>query len=142
MALEDAPQRLGAAEAAARRDDVEGVARRLELAPGRLDPGALDEAAGALADLGGEHAGEVAHAHGRRGGQGGQAVVAARRGLDEVLDGADGRALGPGHPDGRRELRLPARPVQEHDEPAGDGLRDVDPEVVLRPAPARGRCRR
>ena len=82
---------------------------------------------GRLADLGGEDAGEVAHAHGGRRGQGGHAVVAARRRLDEGLHGPDGRALGPGHPDRRGELGLSAGAVQEHHQPAGHRLRHVDP---------------
>ena len=129
--LEDAAQGLGAAEAAAGRHHVEGVGRLLELTAGGLQPGAFDEAARGLAHLGGEDPGEVADAHGRRGGEGGQPVVATGRGLDEGLHGPDGRALGAGDPHRRGELGLPAGPVQEHDQPAGHGLGHVDAEVLL-----------
>ena len=131
VALEHAAQGLGAAEPAAGRHDVEGVGRLLELAAGRFQAGAFDEAAGGLADLGGEDAGEVAHAHGRRGGESGQTMVASRGGLDERLHGPEGRAFGAGDPHRRRELGLPSGTVQEHDQPAGHGLGHVDAEVLL-----------
>ena len=129
--LEHAAQGLGAAEPAARRDEVERVARLLELAAGSLQPGALDEAARRLAHLGGEDPREVPDAHGGGRGEGGQPVVATRRGLDEGLHGPDGRTLGAGDPHRRRELGLPTGPVEEHHQPAGDGLGDVDAQVLL-----------
>ncbi len=92
--------RLRAAQPAARRHDVERVGGLLEVTARRLEADSLDEAARALADLGGEHAGEVAHAHAGRGGQRGQAVVAPGSGFHQALDSPDRRPLGPGHPDG------------------------------------------
>ena len=111
-ALGDPPQRFGGAESAAGGDHVERVVGRLELAPGRLQAHALDELAGGFAHFGAEHAGEVAQAHVRRGGEGGNTVVTSGRGLDQCLHGPYGRALGPPHPHRGGELRL-ARPVDE-----------------------------
>jgi len=130
MTVEHAPQRLGAAQPAAFGHHVERVVARFEVGACRLEPHTLHEPSRALADLGGEHAGEMAHAHGRRGGEHGQPVVTAGRGLDPVLDGPDGRTLRPGHPDRRGELGLAARPVQEHDQPPGQRLGDVGAQVL------------
>ena len=129
--LEDASQRFGAAEPAARRDHVEGVCRLLELAAGRLQPGPFDEAARGLAHLGGEDPREVPDAHGGGGGERRQPVVATGSGFDEGLHGPNGRALGARDPHRRRELRLPAGPVEEHHQPAGHGLGHVDTQVLL-----------
>ena len=125
MAVDYAPPGLGAPWPAAFGHHIERVEARLEVGACRLEPDALHEPSRALADLGGEHPAEVAHAHGRRGGERGQPVITAGRGLDPVLDGSDGRALGPGHPGGRGELGLAAWSVQEHDHPPGQRLRDV-----------------
>jgi len=130
MAVDYAPPGLGAPWPAAFGHHIERVEARLEVGACRLKPDPLHEACRALADLGGEHAGEVAHAHRRRGGERGQPVVTAGRGLDAILDGPDGGAPGPGHPDRRGELGLAARPVQEHDQPPGQRLGDIGAQVV------------
>jgi len=86
MPVEDAPQRLGAAEPAPFGHHVESVVACLKLGAGRFDPDPLHEPSRTLTDLGAEDAGEVAHAHRRRGGERGQPVVVAGGGLDAVLD--------------------------------------------------------
>lgn len=116
VTVEYAPQGLGTAQPAAFGHHVERVVAGFELGTCGLEPDPFHEPSRALADLGGEHPGEVAHAHRRRGGERGQPVITAGRGLDAVLDGPDRRALGPGHPDRRGELGLAARPVQKHDQ--------------------------
>ena len=47
------------------------------------------------------------------------------------LDRPHGGPLGPGDPHRRGELGLPAGPVEEHDQPAGDRLGDVPAEVLV-----------
>lgn len=130
VTVEYAPQGLGTAQPAAFGHHVERVVAGFELGTCGLEPDPFHEPSRALADLGGEHPGEVAHAHRRRGGERGQPVITAGRGLDAVLDGPDRRALGPGHPDRRGELGLAARPVQKHDQPPGQRLGDVGAQVV------------
>ena len=131
MTSEDPAQRLGTAQPAARRNDVEGVRGLLELAAGRLQASALDETARSLADLGREDPGEVAHAHRGRRGERREAVVTPGGGFDEGLHRADGRALGAGHPDRRGELGLAPRAVQEHHQPTGHRLGHVNAQVLL-----------
>src|SRR5271166_2661601 len=100
------------AEAAARSDRHHGVVGLLELSAGRLGADPFDVSAGRLADLTGEHPGEMAWAHRGAARQLGNAMHATGFGLDGILNGADRFAFGPGHPDRRGELRLPAGPAQ------------------------------
>jgi hypothetical protein len=120
--VEYAPQGRGATQPAAFGHHVEGVVAGLQVGACRLKPDPLHEPCRALADLGSEHPGEVAHAHRRSGGERGQPVVTAGRGLDAILYGPDGGALGPGHPDRRGELGLAARPRLPSDAAASPAL--------------------
>ena len=87
--------------------------------------------AGRLADLVGEHPGEMPRAHRGKAGQFVDAVRATGLRLDGFLHLADRLALGAGHPHRRGELRLPTGPAQVHHEPAGDRLSDLGAVVVL-----------
>ena len=58
-------------------------------------------------------------------------MVGAGFGLDQLLGPADRLVVRPVAPDRRGELALRAGPAQEHDEPAGARLGDVDTVVVL-----------
>ena len=98
--LESPAQRLRRPEATADGDDVEGVVGRLQLAAGRLQADAFDEAPGGLAHFGGEDAGEVADAHGGGRRQGRKPMIATGGRLHHRLYGPDGGAFGPRHPDG------------------------------------------
>ena len=131
MPLEDPPQGLGAAEPAARRHHVEGVAGLLERAAGGLQAGALDEAARGLADLGGEDPAKCRTL---------MAAAAARTGIRWSPPGAVSTRVctariversARGTHTGGRELGLPSGAMEEHDEPAGNGLGHVDAEVLL-----------
>ena len=103
----------------------------LELAPGRGDARGGDVTGRRDADLGGEAAQEVALAHGDPRGQPAEPVVVGGVGVDQLLGAADRLVAGPPAPHGRGELALRPGPAQEHHQPAGDGLGDVDTVVVL-----------
>ena len=66
-----------------------------------------------------------------RGGQHAEAVVAGRVGVDEVLGPAHRLVACPPAPHRRGELALAAGPAEEHHQPAGHGLGDLDAVVVL-----------
>src|SRR5579875_2811247 len=118
-------------EAAARGDGSDGVVGFLELATRGFGADSFDVGARRLADLRGEHPREMPWAHVDSAGQFGDAVYAARFGLDGLLDVTDGLTLGAGHPHGRGELRLSPGPAQVEHQPAGHGLRDVGAVVVF-----------
>src|SRR6185295_10502732 len=82
---EVASQGFRAAEAAAGRDDGNGVVGLLELAAGGFGADALDVGSGRFPNLVGEHAREVARAHRGATGQLRDTVRAAGFGLDGLL---------------------------------------------------------
>ena len=83
------------------------------------------------ADLGGEAAQEVALAEGDAAGEHAEAVIGGGVGLDELLGPADRLVARPVAPHRGGELALAAGPAQEHHEPAGARLGDLDAVVVL-----------
>ena len=58
-------------------------------------------------------------------------VVVGGVGVDQILGPADRLVAGPPAPHRRGELALCAGPAEEHHQPAGDGLGDLDAVVVL-----------
>jgi hypothetical protein len=73
----------------------------------------------------------VALAHRDARGEHADAVVGGWIGVDEFLGPADRLSPGWSAPHRAGELALPARPAEEHHEPAGDGHGDVGAVVVL-----------
>ncbi len=131
LASERAAQRLGSAEAGATRDLVDAGAGGLEQPARGLDPDPLDVARGPDADLGGEHAAEVADAHRRAPRERGHREVLGRVVDDPRLQIAHRRTIRGGGGELGRELRLAAGAAHEHDQPAGDQQRDLAAEIVL-----------
>ena len=91
----------------------------------------FDVGPGRLADLVGEHPGEMPRAHGGAAGEIGDAVRRTGFGLDRLLHFADRRPLGPGHPHRCGELALPAGPPQVQHEVARDRLRHLGAVILL-----------
>src|SRR5947207_2728977 len=121
---------LGAAESAPRRDHLDAVRRLLEPAARALDARPLDEARRGDSDGPREHAGEVPLAHRHLGGEHGHGEVAVEVIGDPGLKLAQRLAVRRLHRELGAELRLAARPLEEHDQLARDAEREL-PSVIL-----------
>ena len=117
---ERAAERLGGAEAGSAGDSVDGERRGLEQPARDLDPHPLDVHRGRAADLGAEHAGEVARAHRGPGREPFDAVVVVGVLADPVLQLAQRIARRELRRELRAELGLTARPLHEQHELARD----------------------
>lgn len=131
MAMESAAQRFRGAEPQPAGDGVEGIIRLGERAASRLDANAFDVCRGRNTDLGGEAALEVTRAETGTTRQLVDAVPPAGRGVDGIDGGADRVAGRLRRPQRDAELRLTARPAQEHHQLTGHPVRDLPAEVVL-----------
>src|SRR6266702_897760 len=122
---------VGICEAAARCDALQGFVGLFEQPSGRVDACHLDEVARRHSSLLLKDAGKIAHAH--RGPRGKRLHRQVKRQMieDPMLDRLDapfGRHLG-----GKvgAELRLAARSLQEDNQPARDGERNIASVIVL-----------
>ena len=123
-------------------DRGDGVVGLLELAARRFGADAFDVGAGRLADLVGEHPGEVARAHRGETGQLGDAVRATGFGFDGLLHRRGSAPVSRGPPRPARRTAS-ARRGGAGTAPAS-GRRSARPRCRSRPrpAPAPGRCPR
>jgi hypothetical protein len=87
---------------------------------GGVEPDELDVPGGRGPQLLPEQPGQVARAEAGHGGQPGQRVITGGAGGDGVAQLTQRRGARQGRPQGRRELRLPARTLQEYHQRAGD----------------------
>ena len=127
---ERSPHRFGGAESGAGGDGRDRVVRFLERPPRRLEADLGDVLARRHPDLLDESALEVPLAHRDAAGQPPDPVIVAWLPIDERLGLTDGIVIGALDPHRGGELRLVRGPVQEHHQPASDGLGDVDANVL------------
>ena len=131
LAQEGAPERFGGAVADGAGHGSNGEVTAFQQPAGVLDADLLDVASRRHADLGGEGAGKLPARQPDPAGDGVEAEIAGRVGVDERAGGADRVAAGRLGPHRCGELGLASRAAQEHDQPPGDGLGNVGAEVVL-----------
>src|SRR5262245_28274806 len=122
---------LDGAEAGVAGDLGQPGAGGLEPPARRLDPRALDVDRRGEPQITPKRAGEVARAHPRAARERGHRQVLGRVVGDEGLEVAERVTLGELPAELGAELRLPARPAQEQDEPARDFEGDSSPEVFI-----------
>src|SRR5262245_22059140 len=122
---------LDGTEAGVARDLGQPGAGGLESPARRLDPRALDVDRRGERQITPKRAREVARAHPRATRERGYRQVLGRVVGDEGLEVAERVALGELPTELGAELRLPARPAQEQDEPARDFERYSSPEVFV-----------
>ena len=129
--MECAAHRLDGSEAAGESHDLDRSVRRLERDARRLDANGLDVRTGSHTELLAKSAREVALAHVRALGKRGNGEVGVEVLGDPVLELAQRLALGGLRRELRAELRLAARALHEHDEPARHLQCRLAAEVLL-----------